>query len=498
MTGADPRAACLIGVATRTWRPEEVGDSGAPEPLAMWAEMLEAAAADSGAGGRALEALGSLAVVHCQTWQYDDPAARLAERLRVAPRRRVYSGMGGTVPYTLVHDAAEAMRRGDLDVAAVVSGEALATRRARKRRGEPYRASFPAAERNPFPFDVPFHPAEVAHEVFQAYLTFACFDNARRAHLGMALDDYRRRLGELWARCSEVAAANPDAWFPRARTLDELVTPGPENRMVAYPYTKWMVAIMDVDMAAALLLATHETAERLGVPPDRRVYLRGAGYAEDPAYVAEHDEMWRSPAMAHAGRAALGAAGIGIDDVGHLDLYSCFGSSLHFAADASGLDPTDPRGLTVTGGLPYHGGPGSGYGTHALATLARRLRADPGSHGLASGVGMHMTKHAFSCWSTVPPRQAPPPPAAPPAPVRRPLVDRHDGPATVVAYTVLHDRDGAPTHAVLVAELPDGARCYARTEDPERLAAAETRELVGGRVRLRPDERGVNRVVGDG
>src|SRR5262249_18523202 len=152
---------------------------------------------------------------------------------------------------------------------------------------------------------------------------------------------------------------------------------------------KYEVSVMDVDMAAALIVATHERAEDLGIPADRRVYLRGSCYATDPVLVAARPEMWRSPAMAAASRAAFAAAGTDIAAVGYIDLSSCFGSSVFFACDALGLSPFDPRGLTVTGGLPYHGGPGSGYLVHAIATMVDRLRADedPGASGVVSGVG---------------------------------------------------------------------------------------------------------------
>ena len=142
-----------------------------------------------------------------------------------------------------------------------------------------------------------------------------------------------------------------------------------------------MVAVMDVDMAAALIVATHERADALGIPTDRRVYLRGWCGANDPVLVAEHPDLGASPAMAAASAQALAGAGAGVDDVAHLDLYSCFPSSLHFAADALGIEPTDPRGLTVTGGLAYHGGPASGYLTHSIAAMVERLRADRARSG---------------------------------------------------------------------------------------------------------------------
>ena len=262
--------------------------------------------------------------------------------------------------------------------------------------------------------------------------------------------------------------------------------------MVAYPYTKLMMAIMDVDMAAAVLLASDEAADRLGVPADRRVYLRGWGYAEDPNYVAERRRAVAVPGHGRGRRAALAGAGVGVDDVAHLDLYSCFASSVGFAVDALGLDhdrvPDGGRPVTVTGGLPYHGGPGSNYMTHSLAAMAERLRADPGAFGLASGVGMHMTKHAFGVWSTEPGPLAPARPAGLAAELAADLevvaiTDTVDeAAATVAAYTVLHGRDGAPEWGVLVCDLPDGTRCYGRLEDPDALALAEHEELVGRTV----------------
>lgn len=480
----DPRSPCIVGAAAHTWRST---DGDAPEPLEMWEHVAHAAATDSGAV-RALDRVESVDVVYCQTTQYDDPAGRLSERLGISPRRTHYSGLGGTVPQQLVNAAATRMLTGELDVALVVGAEALATKRRQKKSGTPAQYSYRPAEKPPFPWEAALHPSEVAHEVFQAWLTFAVFDNARRAHHGIPLDEYRSALGAMWEPFSEVAVLNPLAWFPSARTADEIITPSAENRMVGYPYTKYMVAVMDVDMAAGLLLTTHRAAEAMNVPLDRRVYLRAATYAEDPVYVAEHDELWHSPAMQAAGRTALSETGRGIDDIAHVDLYSCFGSSVLFACDALGLAPDDARELTVTGGLPYHGGPGSNYMTHSIAAMVDVLRNDPGASGMVSGVGMHMTKHAYAIYSTQPG------PVSPPEVVQvdqriRPIVENAVGDATVAAYSVVHGRDGGPEWGLAICDLPggDGARCYARFTEPELLLRCETEELVGRPVTLTSD-----------
>jgi acetyl-CoA C-acetyltransferase len=488
----DPRSPCLIGVARHTWHAAET-PGGAPEPLAMWEEMARAAAQDAGCPD-ALAALESIDVVYSQSWQYDDPVGRLAGRLDASPARQNYSGIGGSVPQVLASEVARSITRGDLDLALIVGAEALATLRRMKKAGEKPRWSHKPAERRPFPMGMGFHPSEISHSVFEAYLTFALFDNARRAHMERSLNEHAGQLGRVLAPLTDVAAASPHAWFPVARTADEIITATTDNRMVAYPYTKLMTAIMDVDMAGGMLLASAARADALGVPEEKRVYLRGWGYAEDPVHVAAHGELWRSPAMRAASSAALGGAGIGVDDVAHFDLYSCFASSVNFAQDALGLAEDDTRGVTQTGGLPYHGGPGSNYMTHSLAAMAETLRADPGSFGLVSGVGMHMMKHVYGVWSTAPGLPGDPGPITPEADVAE-IVESPEGSAIVATYSVLHGRDGEAESALLVCDLPGGARCYAALDGGVgSWRQAEEDELIGRTVTLTP-EGGINRAA---
>ncbi|MEX2292704.1 MAG: hypothetical protein WD691_02865 [Acidimicrobiales bacterium] len=498
MTAIDPRTPCLIGVAQRTVRPDE---GPCPEPLELWESTAHAAAADAlaGAGAQVLDAADSLQIVYCMAWPYDRPVDRLADALGISPRHRFYSGIGGTTPQVLVQGAAAAILAGDMDLAVITGAEALDTKRRAKRAGERLAWSHRAEKPEPFPFEAPFHPTEIAHEVFQAWLTFPIFDIARRARLGIAPAEYAASIGALLAPFSEVAVKNPHAWFPQSRTAEELATPTADNRIVGYPYTKRAVSVMDVDMAATVIVASHAKADELGVPADRRVYLRGWSYATDPVYLAEHPDLSSSPAMAAASAAALHGAGVGIDDIAHLDLYSCFASSVHLACDALGIAGDDPRALTVTGGLPFSGGAGSNYMLHSIAAMADVLRADPGSLGMVTGVGMHMTKHVFGLYSTAPPPSGC---VVPPEDVQAGLdatppveiVDTHTGPATIASYTVAHRRDGAPEWGLVIGDVATGGRAYGRVESADLLQAMETDEWVGREVELATTDAGVNLV----
>ena len=158
-----------------------------------------------------------------------------------------------------------------------------------------------------------------------------------------------------------------------------------------------------VEQGAVLLLCSVEAAERLGVPRDRWVFPHAGTDAHDTAAVSTRGDLHSSPAIRAAGRQALALAGIGIDDIAHVDLYSCFPSAVQVAANELGLAIDDAaRPLTVTGGLSFAGGPWNNYVTHSIATMVDRLRANPGDYGMCTANGGFITKHAIGIYSSEP------------------------------------------------------------------------------------------------
>jgi acetyl-CoA C-acetyltransferase len=459
----------------------------------MWEDVARMAAADTGSPG-ALRKVDAVHVAHCMSWAYDDAPRRLADRLGINATHRQVSVLAGTAGQRMVNRAAERMLAGDSNLALVVGGEALATLKSLRQAGSSPDWSHPAPEGAPPAIDLSewIAPTEWAHEVLAATLTFAALDTARRASTGLNPVEYRRREAVLLSRFTDVAATDPHAWFPIRRSPAEIEIVTAANRMISSPYSKYMVAIMDVDMAAGLLVCTHERANELGVAPERRVYLRGWSFGRDATHVAQRPFLDRSPAMAAVGADALSRAGVDIDDIAHIDLYSCFASSVLFATDALGLDPSDSRGFTVTGGLPYHGGPASNYTTHAIAAMVDRLRERGDGYGLVTGVGMHMTKHVSGIYSPQPGPVTPPDyPSVqagidehPIRPLTPNVADQVD--ARIASYSVTHRRDGTPATALIIADLPDGSRAYARTEHPDLLRSMQSGEWVGTAVTLRP------------
>jgi acetyl-CoA C-acetyltransferase len=489
-------APCLIGVGQVMTHSSQASET---EPLELWAHACSRALADAGAR-HVVTGVDEISVVRCDSWSYDAPARRLAERLTLSSRRVGDSDLGGNQPQLLMHAMCDAIVERRMDLGLVVSGEALHTVDVLARAGETPEWAHPAAVAPPVELGPFFHDSEVRHGMLPIMRSFALRDTARRAQLGVEVASYAQEPASAYAAMSDVASQNPYAWHTGRKSAEEIVRIGPDNRMPVRPYPKLMMASPKVNQAAALLIASHARADALGVPADRRVYIRGWASASDYPYVAENPELWRSRAMESAAGHALGTSGLGVDDLGHFDLYSCFPASVRFSADALGLRIDDRRGLTVTGGMPYAGAPGSGYVTHALATMTETLRHAGRASGLVSGLSAQMASHAFSVLSTDPPREDPEPfgtatPRGVGAP-RIPIRAAGQGPALLEAYAVACDRAGGNEVAVAVCRLPDESRCYARADDADLLHLLSVSEGVGRRVELAADAGGITRIVG--
>jgi acetyl-CoA C-acetyltransferase len=464
----------------------------------MMVDALRSAGDDSGAGDRLLRSADSVRVVDPLSSRYPNPAALVASAIGADPGETMRSVPGGNGPQLLVNDAAEAIARGRIDIAVVAGAEAIQTRLLARQAGpEGSRLRLSWTQESPevaaprvLGHDRPgVSEAEAARSLFLPIQVYPVFENALRAAAGEGLDEHQARVSQLWSRFSAVAAHNRFAWSPIERSAEEIRTPTPHNRMVGFPYPKLMNANIQTDQAAALVLCSVEAARAAGVPPERWVFVWSGSEAEDHWLVSERADLHSSPAIRLAGRTALELAGIAIDDVGHVDLYSCFPSAVQIAAAelGLGLDEAD-RPLTVTGGLTFAGGPGNNYATHAIATMVERLRATPGSHGLVTALGWFATKHALGVYSTEPPpagyRRGSPQAEVDALPARSPVAD-HEGPVTVESYTVMHERDGTPSLGIVACLLPDGRRAWGNVTDQAALKAMTLEEQCGRPAQLR-------------
>ena len=460
----------------------------------LMADAARLADADTGASSSLLARTEIVAVSAIGSWRYADPGAMLARALGISPRATAVSAVGGNSPQLLVNEFATRIQAGEVDVVLVGGAESMHTRW-RARREPRTELTWDAGDDEPCPWvigdDRPGSSAyEMAHVAVAPTMVYPLFETALRAELGHGIEEHQRHVSELWSRFAAVAAANPHAWSRVAYTPEEIRTISADNRAVCFPYPKRMCANIDVDQGAAVLLCSYEVARAAGVPDERMVFLHGAAEGHDHWFLTERFSLTASPGMAATGAAALHGAGVGIDDVAHIDLYSCFPSAVQLGRDALGIREGDARPLTVTGGLGFAGGPVNNYPTHAVATMVDVLRANPDDLGLTTALGWYVTKHAAAVWSARPPTEPcrcfDVQPEVDALPRRAPagLVDRE---VTVEATSVSFERDGTPALGIVAALTDDGRRALANVRDTDVLADMTERAWEGRRVKAAND-----------
>ncbi len=473
------RIPVLVGVAQLEQRVED--PSQAAEPLEMMMRAVERAAEDSGR----TELLGETSSVRVikGVWRYGDPGRAVAERIGAIGAETAATPYGGNMVQSVLNHTALAIQRGELDVV-VITGAENGNSQAKARRSG-IELSYSDAPGEPDlllgSMEPMVHPLERARGIMQPIQVYPIFENAIRYARGESLEEHIVRISELWAGFNAVAVENPHAWIRKPITAQEIRTPSANNRVVSFPYPKLMNSNSAVDQAAALILCSLETAERLGVDPDRFVFPHAGTDAHDHYLVSNRADLHSSPAIRIAGRRALELAEVDASDLTYVDVYSCFPSAVQVAADEIGLSQKRP--LTVTGGLTFAGGPLNNYVMHAIARMAELLREDPGSKGLVTANGGYLTKHAFGVYSSAPPRtpfrHENPQDRVDILP-RREAADDYAGPVSIESYSVMYDGEG-PARAHAACLLDDGRRSWANSDDRE-LATAMTREEFCGRA----------------
>jgi acetyl-CoA C-acetyltransferase len=472
----------LVGVGQVLQRLEDPRQ--AAEPLSMMVAALERAGQDAGAP-KLLQGADSIYAVR-GAWGYGDAGRVVASRLGAAPDETIGTPFGGNFAQACVIDAAREIQAGRRRVVLVTGAENGRSAGQAQRQGLELRETeAPGAPDRMVAADLPiFHDAELARGMNSASDIFAIIDSAIRHARGESLEAHAQRISELWAGFNEVAGSNPNAWIRKPHSAREIRLASPDNPMISYPYTRLMNANARVDMAAGLLLCSLTIAREAGVPEEKLVFLHAATEANDSTFLSTREDFHRSPAIRISGGRVLELAGKTIEGIDHLDLYSCFPSSVQVAATELGVP--EGRPLSVTGGLTFGGGPLNSYTLHAIARMAEVVREDRGSRGLVHGNGGWLAKQAFAVYSAEPPtdgfRYENLQEQMDAFPLREALVD-WDGPVTIEAYTVAH-RKGAPHTGHAACLTDDGRRTWGTLEAPAVLGAMMREEFCGRRGRI--------------
>jgi acetyl-CoA C-acetyltransferase len=478
----DRHTPVIVGVGRGTQDGAEPG--GGVDALGLMVRATEAAGADSGVPA-ILTRLDRIAVPE-GTRRYRD-AGRLVAQMVGSKHSATVSVALGIPQQALLNDCYEAMRVGRVARALVVGGEAAARQARARRAGTPLEETTEGDDRDPDERQVPaggiVDPVEVAAGVIDPPVAYALIDTALRAAEGWSPDEHRDQIATLWSAFSRVAARFPHAAFPEERAPAWLREPSTDNRPIAFPYNKWHCSQMYVDQAAALLVSTLEAAEEDGVDPDCVVWPSVALQCSFTVPVVRRQDLHRWPAMEVLGRAAARHLGIRLSELPHLELYSCFPAAVRVQQRALGL-PAD--GVpTITGGMAFAGGPFNNFVLQATVAMVEKLRRHPADQGLVTTVSGFLSKPGLAVYSSEPAPEgllvADLAQEASDATAEVAAIAGYEGPATVVSYTVGHDRTGG-RRAIVVADTPTGNRCVAVNDHSDVADWASAEDVVGAVV----------------
>jgi acetyl-CoA C-acetyltransferase len=500
----DPRTPILVGggqITDTTSAP-----SSERSRVAFCAEAARVALADahasigSGALGRKIDTLAVMEFFSDISPRFASPFGRssnpprsVAKRLGAVPRQLLYSHSGGNMPQYLVNRFAEEIASGEIELALVCGAELLrSTQNARKAGmkidwnedpgGEPERVGDKRFG---------FSEEEARHELRAAIHFYPLLENAIRGGLKRDVASHMAAMGKLFHRLAAVAKDNPLASRREGYSAEQLSTISEENRWICFPYPRLMNANAIIDQAAAVLMTSVGKAQEWGIPQERWVFLHGCADGTDTWFVSERERLDASPAIRGCVRIALDMAGKTVADIAAFDLYSCFPSAVEVALKEIGIAEDDPRPISVTGGLPFFGGPGNNYVSHSIAEMMNVVRRRPGSFGLVTANGNYLTKHSAGLYSTVPTegpwrRQDPKifQNALDAAP-KRAVNDAPAGTGTIETYCVAYGKDAAERGYIFGRLDGSDERFVAvAPNDPALLAEMTVHEQLGRRIKV--------------
>jgi len=489
------------------------------DPLGLMIKASRDAFADAGSDVLP-KILDTVCVVNSFSRDDEKTPIMLAEALGIKPRDAIYSLIGGNTPQKLVNqfsrDIASGRRRAILIAGAeavyslhrYIRGKAELNwpdnETLRQLREKNLTVNFDTLlhlgcdhEKNILDtqdgkYDEPNNSVEDAYDLFMPQMMYPFFETALRGLFGRTPEEHRLSIGRRYERFSRVAAGNPYAWSRRAFSAEDITRATPHNRYVVYPYTVRMMANINVDQAAALVMMNDQDANKLGIDRSRWVYPMGGTELNNVWHVTQRSRLHDSPAITEAARLSLKQSGLHLSDIDIFDLYSCFPSQVEISRRALGMPEDDPRDLTVTGGLAFFGGPGNNYTMHAIASVVHLIRHNRRMKAMITANGWYNSKHAIGIYGAEPPdcawedrddsdiqraidRQTLPEP-----------VERADGTLTIEAYMIRYDKNGQPERATVIGRLHDGHRALADIDaDIGELRNLEHIELVGKTAHVR-------------
>lgn len=464
------------------------------DPLGLMTAASQQAA-DIAGSSDILKNINGVMVVRVMSRHIPEAARQLSDKIGASPRFTYVSGIGGNSPQSMINKAAGMIARGELDSVLIAGGETYYPRETDDVKGTDtlFKGLIGEHARDDM---IGVTIDEMQHGIYLPLHGFPLFETALWAESGMDLNSYmEKNIGTLWSRFSQAASAHPNAWIKTTKSPREIVSADSVNRMIAFPYSKFLNPIITVDLGAAVILMGEEKSRQYRQPGGQPVYFLAGAYTQDrQQYIIEKSNFTQSPPIQEAVNRSLKRSTLSLDNINCFDIYSCFPCSVSMACRMIGLKNDEKRPLTLTGGLGFFGGPGNNYSLHAVATLVESISQGKATTGMITSLGWFFYKNAVGIYSATPKETTL---------SQYDLADEKDflvgsnpvsiaklvsGKGIIETYTIIYAKDGSPSYAVVYGKTDKWLRFIAQTPaEPDVFDALSTQNQVGRAVRLTHD-----------
>jgi acetyl-CoA C-acetyltransferase len=327
-------------------------------------------------------------------------------------------------------------------------------------------------------------PEEIEALGMMAVGYYAIMESALRYKNKRTIKEHETYLGDMYARFSQIAAKNPHAWNQKVFTSDEIQHPSIKNQRIAYPYNKLHNSSWNVNQASALIITSEEVADKLNIPNSQRVYPLISSETNHMIGVIQRPAITDPAGLQLAANFLLEKAAENNITPSLYELYSCFPLAVQLFSES--LQVPENVEKTITGGMPFAGGPLNNYMLHATAQMLMKIREQTTEVGLITGVSGMMTKQALAIWAKDPlmnfiSKDVSKDAAALEVPV--PMSDLIKGEAMVIGCTTMYEKLN-PIKAVFYAEDSQGHRLVLTSNEEKIIKQVEEKECVGKKIKF--------------
>ena len=331
-------------------------------------------------------------------WRYRDPGKWIARNNNFKNIPTTYVTKIGVLQQNLINEACQKIETGEINASIILGGEARFKQlRAVIEKKEYFETKL---DENPDFYikakEDLYGDEELAELGAMAVGYYATMETAIRKNDGEGIEEHQNNIALMYEEFSKIASENKDGWLNHPYAKEDILETSKKNKMLAYPYNKLHCTSWNVNQSAAIIICSEELANELEIDNKKRVYPISSSENNHMIAIQQRPKLYESLGMTYAANSInkmIERLDIKLDAY---DLYSCFPAAIKMFTKSIGLDSEIPK--TVTGSMPYAGGPLNSFVIHSTVKMIQKIRSLEVEYGLITGVSGMMTKQSFCIW----------------------------------------------------------------------------------------------------